>query len=93
MSIALPVLLKQAREQLGQLTGLEVASTVSLHKEEAGWCLQAEVVEKRSLPDSQDILATYEVLLDDVGNVQNFARIGMRRRMDVVAAVGAESGS
>ncbi len=72
--------------------GLEVASTVSVRKDEPNWWLQVEVVEKRSIPPSQDILATYELMIDESGDVQNFARVGMRRRMDVSASVGAESG-
>ena len=92
MTIALPSLIKKARQQLGDLVGLEVASTVSVRKDEPNWWLQVEVVEKRSIPPSQDILATYELMIDESGDVQNFARVGMRRRMDVSASVGAESG-
>ena len=92
MTIALPDLIKKARQQLGELTGLEVASTVSVRKDESNWCVQVEVVEKRSIPPSQDILATYEAMIDESGDVQNFSRIGMRRRMDVSTSVGAESG-
>jgi hypothetical protein len=91
--MALPNLVKKAREQLGELTGLDVGSTVSVRKDESGWCVQIEVVEKKSLPDSQDILATYEVSLDETGNLLNFSRIGMRRRMDLTASAGVESGA
>jgi len=91
--MTLPDLVKKAREQLGELTGLAVGSTVSVKKGESGWCVQIEVIEKKSLPDSQDILATYEVMLDEAANLLDFARVGMRRRMDVTAAAGAESGA
>ena len=92
MTMALPELVKKAREQLGELTGLAVGSTVSVRKGESGWCVQIEVIEKKSLPDSQDILATYEVMLDDAANLLDFARIGMRRRaeMALTASVDAE---
>jgi hypothetical protein len=90
--MALQDMVKKAREQLGQLTNLEVGSTVSARMDESGWNLRVEVVEKKSLPDSQDILATYELSVDEAGNVLDFARIGMRKRMDVRASVGAEPG-
>jgi hypothetical protein len=93
MMMALPNVVKKARQQLGELTGLDVCSTVSARKDESGWCVQVEVVEKKSLPDSQDILATYELALDEEGNLLNFTRIGMRRRMDVAASAVAESGA
>jgi hypothetical protein len=91
--MALSNVVKKARQQLGELTGLGVSSTVSARKDESGWCVHVEVVEKKSLPDSQDILATYELTLDEEGNLLNFTRIGMRRRIDVTAAAGAESGA
>jgi hypothetical protein len=93
MAMALPNVVKKAREQLGELTGLKVGSTVSVRKDGTGWCVQVEVVEKKSLPDSQDILATYELSVDEVGDVQRFSRVGMRRRTDVVATADVESGA
>jgi hypothetical protein len=91
MTMTLPNLVKHARQQLADLTGLPVGSTVSVRRDEGGWCVQVEVVEKKSLPDSQDILASYEMSLDGEGELLNFSRTGMRRRSDV-AAVGAEAG-
>jgi hypothetical protein len=102
MAIALVELIEQARRQLGQLTGLPLGSTVSVRKDDGqpsghgtpavpGWRLRVEVVEKKSLPDSQDLLATYEVAVDDDGRVLDFSRIAMRRRMDPVAVGTDES--
>ena len=93
MTMALPNVLKKARQQLGEVTGLDLCSTVSASRDESGWCVQVEVVEKKSLPDSQDILATYELALDEEGNLIKFTRIGMRRRMDVSASAVAGSGA
>ena len=89
MTMALLDLVKKTREHLAELTGLKVGSTVSVRKGESGWCVQVEVVEKNSIPDSQDILATYELSVDDEGNVQNFTRVGMRRRAEVALTAGA----
>ena len=93
MGMALTEVVKKAREQLGALAGLGLGSTVAVKRDEAGWCLQIEVIEKRSLPDSQDILATYELMLDEGANLLTFSRVGLRRRADVAAAVGAEAGA
>ena len=89
MTMALPSVVKKARQQLGELTGLDVCSTILARKDESGWCVQVEVVEKKSIPDSQDILAMYELALDEEGNLLNFTRVGMRRRMDVAASAVA----
>lgn len=90
MTMTFPKLIQKARSQLHAVTGLPLASTVSARKEKNGWHVLVEVVEKKSMPDSQDILATYEVVLDDEANFSNFSRVGMRRRNDTVSQVGAE---
>jgi len=89
MAIALVEVIEQARQQLGRLTGLELGSTVSVRKEDRQWRLRVEVLEKKSMPDSQDLLATYDVAVDEEGRVLDFSRVGMRRRMDPVT-VGAD---
>lgn len=75
---------QKARKELVEVTGLETSSTISSSKDEAGWHVAVEMVEKRSIPDSMDILATYEVLLDDDGNLVEFSRKGMRKRTAVI---------
>ena len=91
MKTPIAKMVRQARGQLAELTGLDLASTVSIRQGAESWCVLVEVVEKRSIPDSQDILATYELTVDGEGNVENFARVGMRRRADVAAvAAGAD---
>ena len=91
MTMALLDLVKKTREHLAELTGLKMGSTVSVRKGESGWCVQVEVVEKNTIPDSQDILATYELTVDGEGNVQNFTRVGMRRRAEMALTAGADA--
>lgn len=89
MAVLMPELIKKARSELANLTGLEPSSTLGAVKEGNGWVVSIEMVEKRSLPDQLDILAKYEVSLDADGSVKGFTRKGMRRRMDV-AETGEE---
>jgi len=84
MTVAMPQLIQKAREQLSELTGLELGSTLSARKEGDIWKVQIEAVEKKSLPDSQDLLATYELTMDDAARAVDFARIRMRKRIDVM---------
>ena len=77
-------LIEKARKELSKLTGLTASSTVGVVKDEKGWNISIEMVEKRSIPDQMDLLALYEVLLDEDGNLLNFERKSMRRRMDLV---------
>jgi hypothetical protein len=45
-----------------------------------------EMIEKHSVPDQMDILAVYETTLDDEGNLIEFKRKGMRKRIDTEVA-------
>ena len=90
MAATISNLVQEAREQLSTLTGLALGSTVSVHRDESNWRVQVEVVEKKSMPDSQDILATYDLTVDQDANILNFARIGMRKRNQTVESVNSD---
>ena len=82
MALAIPQLIEKAREELSKVTGLELSSTLGAAKEEEGWKVSVEMVEKHSLPDQMDILAIYEALLNDDGNLISFSRKGLRKRIE-----------
>ncbi len=84
MAKELGILIEKARKELSKLTGLIVSSTAGVTKDEKGWHISIELVEKHSIPDQMDILALYEVLLDEDGNFLNFERKSMRRRMELM---------
>ena len=72
-----------ARDQLSQVINRQVNHATSIKKEKTNWLIRFEVVEKKSIPDAQDILGIYEVAIDDGdGKLVNFERKGMRRRGD-----------
>ena len=77
-------LIEKAREELSKLTRLKASSTVGVIKDEKGWHISVEMLEKKSIPDQMDILAIYEALLDDEGNLLGFERKSMRTRMETV---------
>jgi len=57
-------------------------SIISLNKEQDGWLAEVEVVERKSVPDTQDILGRYEMKFNEVGELQGYRRIKLRRRLD-----------
>ncbi len=71
-----------AREELSKSIGLQLSTTLGAVKEEKGWRVSIEVIEKHSLPDQMDILATYDVILDDDDKLIEFSRRSMRKRVD-----------
>ena len=82
MAKSMQELIEKAREELGKITGLELSTTLGAVKEEKGWKVTLEMVEKHSIPDQMDILAIYEVFLGDDGNVIEFNRARLRKRVD-----------
>jgi hypothetical protein len=66
---------RAALEQLAELTGQKVEGLSGVHRNDDGWVVNAEVVELRRIPETNDVLATYEVTLDDDGSVTGYRRV------------------
>jgi hypothetical protein len=62
---------------------MTVASVTSAVPDADGWSVSVELVERRGIPNTNDMLGMYEMRLDRVGNVVRYARTRMRRRCDV----------
>ncbi|MCX6668989.1 MAG: gas vesicle protein [Methanothrix sp.] len=58
-------------------------SVVSLNKGPEGWLAEVEVLERKSVPDTQDILGRYEMKFDEEGELLGYKRIMLRRRSDM----------
>ena len=67
-------IVKQAKAQLAQLTGLKPDTVSSLVKDEGDWHVAVELVEMKRIPESSDLLATYDTYLDDAGNLLRYQR-------------------
>lgn len=76
-------LIESAREEISRATGLELSTTLGASKDERGWRISMEMIEKHSIPDQMDILATYDVILDDDGKLLEFNRRKLRKRVDI----------
>jgi hypothetical protein len=65
---------KRAKEQLVEVTMLTPDTVSSIRREEDGWHVTLEMVEMKRIPDSTDMLATYELLLDVEGGLLQYQR-------------------
>jgi len=70
-------MVRQAREQLEELQGRPVESISGVERSRDGWTIDLEVLELSRIPETTDVLATYEVELDGDGNLRRYTR---RRR-------------
>jgi hypothetical protein len=62
-------------QQLVELTGKDFEGIVGFTKDDDGWLVQVEVVEMRRVPNSTDVLATYEVSVDSDGDLDGYRRL------------------
>ncbi|MEU7576965.1 gas vesicle protein [Streptomyces sp. NPDC041068] len=69
------VVLRHARTQLTELTGMTSESVSSFERTDDGWLLEIEVLELARVPDTMSLLASYEVRLDPRGELTGYRRI------------------
>ena len=67
------------------LVGYEFNSVSEITATEDGWRATVDVLERRAVPDTQDILGRYEIELDEDGVVEGYRRIDRYRRGDTHA--------
>ena len=65
----------QAAQQLLELTGKGVEGVTGLARSDDGWKVHVEVVEVRRIPDTTDVLALYEVQVDEDGDLMGYRRV------------------
>ena len=74
--------ISKAKKSLPMLTNRELNGVTGVSKEGDEWKITMELIERKSIPDSSDILGIYELRLDGEGGVVSFNRSGLRRRGD-----------
>ena len=67
-------LVTQARDLLRSVRGVEAESVSGIRRTPHGWKVTLEVVELRRIPESTDVLASYEVEIDGEGDFLGFER-------------------
>jgi hypothetical protein len=76
-------IVEQARMQLERLFLVEAESVSGLGRSNGQWSVTLEVVELHRIPESTDVLASYEVVLDEDGNLVRVDRTRRYRRSHV----------
>jgi hypothetical protein len=65
---------RRAREALHALQGREPESISSLERTDGGWTATFELLELERVPNSMDVMASYEVVLDDQKNMVRYSK-------------------
>lgn len=80
-------ILEKAKKELASLTGFKSPACIGIKREGTKWIVNIEIIEKTSIPESMDILGTYEVNMSDTGKIHGYKRIGLRKRMDTGVSI------
>jgi hypothetical protein len=67
--------MRRARDQFTELTGLTAESVSSFQRTEDGWALEIEVLELARVPDTMSLLASYVVELTAEGELAGYQRV------------------
>ncbi|WP_222918708.1 gas vesicle protein GvpO, halophile-type [Natrinema sp. SYSU A 869] len=70
------------RSTAGKLIGHEFDGVSEISPTDDGWRAVVEVVERRAVPDTQDIIGRYEIELDTEATVHGYRRLDRYRRGD-----------
>jgi hypothetical protein len=73
----------KARQELQELLGVEPESVSGFERSNGRWTVTLEVVDVRRVPESTDVLSSYEVAFDDDRNLVSVAQKRRYRRSQV----------
>lgn len=63
-----------AARQFAELSSKTVEGVTGLHRTDDGWVVELDVLELRRVPETTDVLATYEVSVDSSGELEGYRR-------------------
>ena len=65
---------REAAAQLHELTGHQIEGITGVRRVDEGWVVDVDLVELRRVPGTTDVLATYEVEVDQDGDLMGYRR-------------------
>ncbi|MCG2826693.1 MAG: gas vesicle protein [Thermoplasmatales archaeon] len=75
---------KQSLSIMEKTLNKKPESVISVNKEGKEWKVLAEVLERRAVPDTQDILGRYELRMDEKGELLGYKQVLTKRRADLM---------
>lgn len=75
---------EKALSHIEDLVEKKAEGIISLTRENEDWRVLVELLERRAVPDTQDLLSIYELKLTDDGELTGYKRIGLRKRSDLI---------
>ncbi len=74
---------KRTVPHITELLGKTPESISSIEKNNEGWSIVCNVLEKKSIPETYDLLKVFEFMVDKEGRIIRFKQLRKIRRGDV----------
>lgn len=75
-------IIKNCCNKMEKLLKKKVESAVSFKKDEKGWKILLDVLERKAVPDTLDLIGRYEVIVDKEGKILEYNQVLVRYRRD-----------
>lgn len=75
-------LIEKTREGFSSISNLTIEGVIGFVKSNEGAVITLEVVERRAVPNTMDVLGLYEIKVDNCGNIIGYNRKSLRKRSD-----------
>ena len=72
-----------ALDELSALVGCPAEGVTGIRKNGSGWVVTVEVIELARVPETTDVMATYDVHVDEDGDVTEYQRLRRYLRAQV----------
>jgi hypothetical protein len=66
---------RRAMDTLAELVGCPAEGITGIRRNDNGWVVEVEVLEVERVPETSDVLASYEVEIDNDGEIVEFRRL------------------
>jgi hypothetical protein len=66
---------RRAMDTLAELVGCPAEGITGIRRNDDGWIVEVEVLEVERVPETSDVLASYQVEIDDDGEIVEFHRL------------------
>jgi hypothetical protein len=66
---------RRAMDTLAELVGCPAEGITAIRRNDDGWVIEVEVLEVERVPETSDVLASYEVEIDNDGEIVEFRRL------------------
>lgn len=73
----------KAMDVIKNIVKKQPLSVIAISREGKNWEALVEVLERKAIPDTQNLIGIYKILLSDVGKVLGYERKEVRRKCDV----------